>query len=101
MSQAPVSQSPPNPSPLEAETVAASPRPRPTWKRYFLLRFQWSLIAFAWYLLLIGPLFWTWHHSVTNGEPSWVEYCYRPLVYACEIPVIRNVVNAYIDLWIL
>jgi hypothetical protein len=34
-------------------------------------------------------------------EPSFVEAFYRPLLYLCQIPLIGDLINAYIDLWVL
>ena len=35
------------------------------------------------------------------NEPSFVEVFYRPLLLFCQIPVFGDLVNAYIELWVL
>jgi hypothetical protein len=79
--------------------VAETPPPTP--RKSVLNRLKWFWICTTWYVLSIGPMYWPWHHSVTRGDRSLVEVFYRPLVYACEIPPIGSVVNAYIELWVL
>lgn len=89
--------------------ISASP-PRPLAEpaatkfdiRAFVLRRIWFTAMFlTWYVLSIGPMFWSWHHAQLQNEPSFVEFFYRPLAYACSIPIVADIVNAYINLWIL
>ena len=70
--------------------------------RAYILRRVWhSVMYLTWYVLSIGPMFWQWHHAQMQSEPSFIEFFYRPLAYACKVPIINDVVNAYINLWIL
>lgn len=55
----------------------------------------------TWYVLSIGPMYWIWHQSAMINEPSFVEVFYRPLLLFCQIPVFGDLVNAYIELWVL
>lgn len=76
-------------------------KPRPTGREALLVRLKWTWICLTWYVLSIGPLYWSWYHAIVQGEPSLIEAFYRPLIYACEIPPIGSIVNAYINLWVL
>lgn len=65
-------------------------------------RLKWTWICLTWYILSIGPMYWTWFHAAYNNEPSLVEAFYRPLIYACAVfPPLGALVNAYIELWVL
>lgn len=64
-------------------------------------RLKWTWIFLTWYVLSIGPMYWIWHHAVVHGDWWPIEFFYRPLVLACEIPPIGKLVNAYIELWVL
>lgn len=75
--------------------------PRPNRLKAVWARVKWTWICLTWYVLSIGPMYWQWHHSVVHGDNSLVEVFYRPLVYACQIPPVGYVVNAYIELWVL
>lgn len=72
-----------------------------TWKRFLIH----SVIYLTLYVLSIGPMFWRWHVASHMANPSLVDslvlHFYQPLLWACEIGFIRDLVNAYIDLWIL
>ncbi len=75
---------------------------RPTLHQAILSRLKWTWIWLTWYILSIGPMYWSWHHAANNSEPSLVEAFYRPLLYACAIvPPLGELVNAYIELWVL
>jgi hypothetical protein len=54
------------------------------------------------YTLSIGPMFWPWYEATfLNGE-RWVAVFYYPLVFVCDhVPPYGNLVNWYINLWIL
>ena len=69
---------------------------------YLLRRLVRFGIFCVWYVLSIGPMFWMWHHAHLSNQRSMIELFYRPLEVACEVfPWLRNLVNAYIDWWIL
>ena len=71
-------------------------------RQAILTRLKWTWIWLTWYILSIGPLYWTWFHASNSHEPSLVEAFYRPLIYACAvIPPLGALVNAYIELWVL
>ncbi len=76
-------------------------KPRLTRWQAILIQLKWTWICLTWYVLSIGPMYWQWYHAVVQGEPSVIEAFYRPLIYACQIPPIGAVVNAYIELWVL
>lgn len=72
-----------------------------TWRRFFLQ----AAILLSVYVLSIGPMFWRWHVASHMANPSlsdsFILHFYGPLLWACEIGLVRDLVNAYIDLWIL
>lgn len=72
-----------------------------TWRRFFIQ----SAIYLTLYVLSIGPMFWRWHTASHMADPSLTDslvlHFYNPLLFACDIPFIRDLVNAYIDWWIL
>ncbi len=77
-------------------------KPHPTLRQAILSRLKWTWIWLTWYILSIGPMYWTWFHGSMSSEPSLVEAFYRPLIYACAIfPPLGTLVNAYIELWVL
>ena len=60
----------------------------------------------VWYVLSIGPMFWTWHHarewSEQSNRLSLIETFYLPLAVACHVlPWFRDLVNSYVNWWIL
>ncbi len=71
-------------------------------RQAIIKRLTWTWICLTWYTLSIGPMYWSWFHAAHSSEPSLVEAFYRPLIYACAvIPPFGDLVNAYIELWVL
>jgi hypothetical protein len=86
------------------EPAAPEPQTEPRFDiRAFLLRRLMRFGMFCvWYVLSIGPMFWIWHHAHLSNQPSLVETFYMPLAIACQVlPWFRDLVNAYINWWIL
>ncbi|MDB5389442.1 MAG: hypothetical protein JWM11_5088 [Planctomycetaceae bacterium] len=75
--------------------------PRRTWKQRILTSAMWWWICLTWYALSIGPMYWTWHSAAMVEEPSFIEVFYRPLLYLCQIPIFGDLMNAYIELWVM
>ena len=47
-------------------------------------------------------MFWVWHHAHLSNHPSLIDTFYMPLAVACQVlPWFRDLVNAYINWWIL
>jgi hypothetical protein len=86
-------------SPTRPAPVA---RPRRTWRRWCLYQAGWSAIYFLLYALSIGPLYWYWWEAAFAGGSEWVFAFYGPLAVLAEFcPPFRDVINAYINWWIL
>jgi hypothetical protein len=83
------------------------PEPPTEWSpwKHLLYKFVLPMVAaLALYVLSIGPMFWVWYASFNDlhlDSTPWPTIFYLPLLFACENEVIRNVVNWYINLWIL
>ena len=75
--------------------------PARTRKQKVLAYLLWWWIGLTWYVLSIGPLYWTWHRAAMIDEPSFIELFYRPLLFICQIPILGDLVNAYIELWVM
>jgi hypothetical protein len=73
------------------------PQRRRNWRRY-AVRYTIGLIL---YVLSIGPMYWVWFGAMHADGPAIVAAFYAPLLYACEINWIGELVNWYIRLWIL
>lgn len=85
---------------VSSESIADGTTKKFALRSYVLRRVWHSIMYLTWYVLSIGPMFWQWHQASMQSEPSFVEFFYRPLVYACKVPIINDFVNAYINLWI-
>jgi len=67
--------------------------------RKLLLQFSVFLVL---YVLSIGPMFWKWHAAIFMDGSKMIASFYYPLMRACdESETIRDIVNWYVDLWIL
>jgi len=92
-------------SSLALTPTALEPKPVPTpitWGRK--LRSLALRLAIYWtvYTLSIGPMFWMWYEANFLDGHRWIAAFYFPLLYACErIEWFGNLVNWYINLWIL
>jgi len=75
--------------------------PRRTWKQRVISYLWWWWFCLTWYVLSIGPLYWTWHRAAMIDEPSFIEFFYRPLLLLSQIPIFGDLVNAYIELWVM
>ena len=86
------------------EPAAPEPQTEPRFDiRAFLLRRLMRFGMFCvWYVLSIGPMFWIWHHTQQTKQPTHNETNNMPLAIACQVlPWFRDLVNAYINWWIL
>ena len=83
--------------------IARSAHPlRRTWRRWLLQKLVSFTVLFTLYALSIGPMFWYWWDAVYVGGPSWVYLFYGPLVILAEYcPPFRDLINVYINWWIL
>ena len=79
------------------------PPPIGTRIRRWIIRGVLKLTLFVLlYVLSIGPMFWYWYEAMYIGGSSFILAFYQPLLVACEKnEFIHDVVNGYIDLWIL
>lgn len=77
-------------------------RPKRTWRRWCLYQTAWSAFYFTLYALSIGPMFWYWWDAAYAHGPEWVFVFYGPLALLAEYcPPFRDVINAYVNWWIL
>lgn len=51
------------------------------------------------YVLSIGPMYWYWYEARFIGGNYWIAALYEPLLQACRIEPVGDLVNWYIDLW--
>ncbi len=72
-----------------------------SWSREIRKRLMATMIVLAVYVLSIGPMFWSWYESKYLGGSPLVAAIYEPLLWTTEYPLIRHILNAYIDWWIL
>lgn len=82
------------------------PKPAPAKLRIRAARYLWHsakqvLFLLALYVLSIGPMYWHWFGAMHVDGSPYVAAFYMPLLYACEVDVVGDVVNWYIQLWIL
>lgn len=60
------------------------------------------LISLVLYVLSIGPMFWKWHYSAHFRSDPFFLQLYSPLLTLCEnSPKFKELLNWYIELWIL
>jgi hypothetical protein len=59
------------------------------------------LVYLTLYVLSIGPMFWKWYGAMHLEQNDLIVAFYLPLLFACRIEFISDVVNWYIGLWIL
>lgn len=91
--------------PAQPEPVGESAATRPESGRWLgaclirLFLIPWVLIVL--YVLSIGPLFWVWHEAYYMDGNKWIVLFYMPLLLACEIDPVGELVNWYIGLWIV
>jgi len=53
-------------------------------------------------IISIGPMFWVWYEAVYVNGSVLVAKFYAPLVWLCDhIPWLSELVNRYINWWIL
>jgi len=68
----------------------------------FLVRSLVHLVVFLiLYVLSIGPMFWIWYEAHYIGGSKWIAAFYEPLRRATQIPLFRDLINDYINWWIL
>lgn len=60
-----------------------------------------TILSLTAYVLSIGPMFWVWHYAEHfSGEPL-IRVFYAPLRLLCGIEFIEELLNRYINWWIL
>jgi hypothetical protein len=67
-----------------------------------LIRSTISFLAFVvLYVLSIGPMFWYWYEATYLGGPRWIVAFYEPLRLATRFCFFEDLINDYINWWIL
>jgi hypothetical protein len=91
--------------PQVSETTASNaekqPKPKGWFRRAILLRIKVFAVFFVFYTLSIGPMFWTWYQSKYLSGSPWVALFYEPLLLLTSIPWFRDLINWWVDWWIL
>ncbi len=58
------------------------------------------VLLLVWYVLLIGPLFWSYYEALYLNGPTWVLVFFEPLRQLSRIPFVADLIDQYILWWI-